>query len=160
MNGIFQGETPNRDNCVEGWLPDFEDSVDNENITSSDNTNDLENNLQNTDGPISGQALGSLPDSLQKILEKRESEFNNNITNPDDDEEQMDFYWKFMKNVDFLVSSDETWRSLSADGYNISTAYINRTTSLGELFLKYSPKSCKYNLKFQVALQCRIIQGK
>ena len=139
----FTTEFPNRENCVETWLPDLDDQIKDNATSSMDNNDFLGDKLDQNNNTISETALDGLPDSLNDILAKRENEYNNGTFDPNNATLQYDFFTRFMKNVDFLISAD-TWQKRNSSAFNISTAYIDRVVKLGDLYLKYSPLPCKY----------------
>ena len=60
----------NRSNCGDSWLPDLEDQINDKNTSSSDNSDLLEDKLNQTDNGVTSDTLANLPDALGNIIGK------------------------------------------------------------------------------------------
>ena len=146
-NGEFIGEIPDRSDCSEAWLPDFENEINNNDTTSTENSDLLDDKLNETESGVSGGALKNLTDLLDELLQKRQREINNGNVSLDD---QLVFYLSFMRNIDTLISFDKSWRDLNLtqfDGPEINTKYIQNVNDLGQIYLNDNDITCKNYLQ-------------
>ena len=74
INEIFTTPEPIRDDCIEGWIDDIGDLLDNENITSSNISDTIKENLANATSGITAKGLIELSKDLDKLMNKRDQE--------------------------------------------------------------------------------------
>ena len=74
INEIFTTPEPIRDDCIEGWIDDIGDLLDNENIPSSNISDTIEKNLANATSGITGKGLIELSKDLDRLMNKRYDE--------------------------------------------------------------------------------------
>ena len=79
INEIFTTPEPIRDDCIEGWIDDIGDLLDNENITSSNISDTIEKNLANATSGITGKGLIELSKDLDRLMNKRYDEIGRYI---------------------------------------------------------------------------------
>lgn len=134
-NGRFNTTTPNRENCLEDWIPDLDNQINDTHTLSIDVSEELEENLKNEEGDLSSTGLVYLASLLDRLLLKRSREVDSGLAENDTNE----FFQSFLTNVDSLVSFDKSWANLESNsGYETTEILLGNIADAAQLHLNSS----------------------
>ena len=141
-NGHFRTEVPNRSECMEEWLPEVDDEVQDNTTYSIDNSKHLEGHLRNTnDKGISEKGIGKIAKTLGDIIAKRDREIEDEIDRVD----QKSFVKSMLENIDMVLSNEQSWTRFEYedDGIQNSTCYLLLVIDIGQQHLDSFDYPCK-----------------